>query len=114
MKRKTLTRKREYDMYKIHDMKNRYSREYIGEQIRRIIKKRGISLYQIAKDLGITWESLHRSLKNGANPKWERIKQVLDFLDYEFVIRPKRKGVKSEKSKPPRSRRKERDNHGSI
>ena len=101
-------------MNKSHDMKNRYSTEYIGEQIRRIIKKRGISLYQIAKDLEITWESLHRSLKNGANPKWDRIKQVLDDLDYEFVIRPKRKEVKPEKSKPPRSKRKERDSHGSI
>lgn len=95
-------------------MKNRCTTEYIGDQIRRIIKKRGIPLYQIAKDLEITWESLHRSLKNGANPKWDRIKQVLDYLDYEFVIRPKRKEVKPEKSKPPRSRRKERDSHGSI
>ena len=95
-------------------MKNRCSTEYIGEQIRRIIKKREISLYQIAKDLEIKWESLHRSLKNGANPKWDRIKQVLDYLDYEFVIRPKRKEVKPEKSKPPQSRRKERESHGNI
>ena len=92
-------------MNKLHDMKNRYNKEYIGEQIRRIIKKRGISLYQIAKDFGITWESLHRSLKNGANPKWDRIKQVLDYLDYEFVIRPKRKEVKPEKPKPSQSGR---------
>jgi DNA-binding phage protein len=95
-------------------MKNRYSTEYIGEQIRRIIKKRGIPLYRIAKDLEITWESLHRSLQDGANPKWDRIKQVLDYLDYEFVIRPKRKEVKPKKSKPPKSRRKERDSHGNI
>ena len=86
----------------------------IEEEIRSIIKRKGISLYRIAKDLGITWESLHRSLKNGANPKWDRIKQVLDYLDYEFVIRPKRKEVKPENSKPPQSRRKERESHGNI
>jgi hypothetical protein len=33
------------------------------------------SLCQIAKDLGTTWESLHRSLQDRANPKWDRIKK---------------------------------------
>ena len=114
VKRISLTGKRGYDMNKSHDMKNRYSTEYIGEHIRRIIKKRGISLYQIAKDLEITWESLHRSLQDEANPKWDRIKKVLDYLDYDFVLKPKRKEVKPEKSKPPQSRRKERESHGNI
>ena len=86
----------------------------IEEEIRRIIKEKGISLYRIAKDLGVSWESLYRSLLDGANPKWNRIKNLLDYLDYEFVLRPKRKEVKPEKSKPPQSRRKERDSHGNI
>ena len=86
----------------------------IEEEIRSIIKERGISLYRIAKDLGVSWESLYRSLLDGANPKWNRIKTLLDYLDYEFVLRPKRKEVKPEKSKPPQSRRKERDSHESI
>jgi DNA-binding phage protein len=72
----------------------------IEEEIRNIIKKRGISLYRIAKDLGVSWESLYRSLLDGANPKWNRIKSLLDYLDYEFVLRSKRKGVKPIKSKP--------------
>ena len=86
----------------------------IGKEIRGIIKKKSISLYQIAKDLGVTWESLYRSLLDGANPEWKRIGQILDYLNYDFVLKPKRKEVKPEKSKPPRSRRKERDSHGSI
>ncbi len=77
----------------------------IEKEIRSLIKEKGISLYRIAKDLGITWESLYRSLIEGANPKWNRIKSLLDYLDYEFVLRPKRKEVKPIKSKPPRSRR---------
>jgi DNA-binding phage protein len=77
----------------------------IGREIRRIIKKKGISLYQIAKDLGVTWESLYRSLLNGANPEWKRIGQILDYLDYDFVLKPKRKEVKPRKTKPPKSKR---------
>jgi DNA-binding phage protein len=78
----------------------------IEEEIRHIIEEKGISLYRIAKDLGITWESLYRSLLDGANPKWNRIKSLLDYLDYEFILRPKRKEVKPIKYKPSRSRRK--------
>lgn len=77
----------------------------IEQEIRSIIKEKGISLYRIAKDLGISWESLYRSLLDGANPKWNRIKSLLDYLDYEFVLRPKREEVKPIKSKPSRSRR---------
>jgi len=86
----------------------------IGKEIRGLIKKKNISLYQIAKDLGVTWESLYRSLLDGANPEWKRIGQILDYLNYDFVLKPKRKEVKPEKSKPPQSRRKERESHGSI
>jgi len=80
----------------------------IGREIRAIIKKKGLSLYRIAKDLGIKWESLYRSLLNGANPEWKRIEQVLDYLDYDFVLKPKPKDVKPRKSKPSRSRRNKR------
>ena len=73
--------------------------ESIGKEIRTVIKKKGISLYQIAKDLGITWESLHRSLSEGSNPEWKRIKQILDYLDYDIILRPKRIRVKSKGGK---------------
>ena len=116
VKRFFLTKKGIPAMNKLSDSKNIYRKpmEYIGEQVRRIIKRKGISLYRIAKDLEITWESLHRSLQDEANPKWDRIKKVLDYLDYDFVLKPKRKEVKPEKSKPPQSRRKERESHGNI
>jgi DNA-binding phage protein len=78
----------------------------IEQEIRSIIKERGISLYRIAKDLGISWESLYRSLLDGANPKWNRIKILLDYLHYEFVLRPKREEVNLIKSKQSKSRRK--------
>ena len=77
----------------------------IGNEIRSIIKKKNVSLYQIAKDLGVTWESLYRSLLNGANPEWKRIGQILDYLDYDFVLKPRRREVNPKKTKLSRSRR---------
>jgi DNA-binding phage protein len=77
----------------------------IGREIRAIIKKKGFSLYQVAKDLGTTWESLYRSLLDGANPEWKRIKQILDYLDYDIFLKPKRREVKSKKTKPSKSKR---------
>jgi len=81
----------------------------VGKEIRGIIKKKGISFYQVAKDLDVAWESLYRSLLDSANPEWKRIGQILDYLDYDFVLKPKRKEVKPEKSKPSRSRRRKGD-----
>ncbi len=76
----------------------------IEEEIRGIIREEGISLYRIAIDLGIPWKTLCRSLLDGANPKWNRIISLLDYLGYEFVLRPKGKEVKPVKLKPSRSR----------
>jgi DNA-binding phage protein len=64
----------------------------IGNQIKEILKKKGVSVYKLAEDLGVANESLYRSLSNGANPEWKRIRQILDYLDYEVVLKQKKKG----------------------
>ncbi len=64
----------------------------IGKRIREIAQEEGISIYRIAKDLGVAQESLHRSLKDDANPEWKRIKEILDYLGYEVDLKPKKKG----------------------
>jgi probable addiction module antidote protein len=63
----------------------------IGKEIRAILQKKGITLYRVAKDLGVTRESLYRSLLDDANPEWRTIQRILDYLDYDFVLKPKRK-----------------------
>ena len=83
--------------------------ESIGKEIREIVKRKKISFYRIAKDLGIAQESLYRSLLDDGNPRWETIKKVLHYLDYDIILKPKRKEVKPEKSKPSRSRRRKGD-----
>jgi transcriptional regulator with XRE-family HTH domain len=85
----------------------------VGKTIREILKKQGLTFRKVARDMAIDHASLHRSLKNGGNPEWNTIEKILNYLGYDFKI-IKRKGVKPEKSKPPQSRRKERDSHGSI
>jgi probable addiction module antidote protein len=60
--------------------------ESIGKEIKEIIRKKGISRYRVSKDLGIAQESLLRSLKNGANPRWETVKKVLEYLGYEIRL----------------------------
>jgi len=60
--------------------------ESIGKEIKEIIRKKGISRYRVSKDLGIAQESLLRSLKDGANPRWETVKKVLEYLGYEIRL----------------------------
>ena len=83
--------------------------ESIGKEIREIVKRKKISFYRIAKDLGIAQESLYRSLLDDGNPRWETIKKVLHYLDYDISLKPIRKEVKPEKSKPSQSRRRKGD-----
>ena len=78
--------------------------EHIGKSIRGIIERERVTLYRIAKDLGINQANLHRSLRDDANPEWSTIEKVLDYLGYDYKLF-KRKEVKPIKSKPPRSRR---------
>ena len=67
--------------------------ESIGKEIESIMRKKGLSRYRVSKDLGIAQESLLRSLKEGANPRWETIKKVLDYLGYEIrLVEQKRRG----------------------
>jgi DNA-binding phage protein len=81
--------------------------ENIGREIKRLIKKERASVYKMAEDLGLANESLYRSLKNGGNPEWKRIKQILDYLGYDlkFIKRKEVKEVKSRPSKKSKTRR---------
>ncbi len=92
-----------YDYYMIY----RSYKDSIGKAIKEIMEKKGVSLYRMAKDLGINYASLYRSLKEDANPEWKRIKQILDYLDYEFVLRPKRTKTQGTTSPSKSGRQKE-------
>jgi len=82
-----------------------YNMESIGKAIKEVIRKKRMTYYRVAKDLGIDHSSFHRSMSDDANPEWKRIKQILDYLEYDVVLEPKRKEVKPKKPKLSRSRR---------
>ena len=77
--------------------------ESIGKEINQLIKREKVSVYKMADDLGLANESLYRSLKNGGNPEWKRIRQILDYLGYDLIF-VKQKGMKL--GKPSRSEKK--------
>jgi probable addiction module antidote protein len=67
--------------------------ESVGKEIEIIMRKKGVSRYRISKDLGVAQESLLRSLKEDANPRWKTVKKVLDYLGYEIrFVKQKRRG----------------------
>jgi len=67
--------------------------ESAGKEIEIIMRKKGVSRYRISKDLGVAQESLLRSLKEDANPRWKTVKKVLDYLGYEIrFVKQKRRG----------------------
>jgi DNA-binding phage protein len=71
--------------------------------------KHNVTYRKIAQDLGVDHGNLYRSLMDDANPEWNTVKRVLDYLGYDFKI-IKRKEVKTETSKPSRSRRRREEN----
>lgn len=51
-------------------------------------KARG--MMQVAKEAGVSRESLYRSLAPGAKPRYETIAKVLDVLGVQITLTPKR------------------------
>ena len=62
----------------------------IGKEIKKILRESKISMYRMAKDLEITKQSLYQSFSEDGNPEWKRIKQILDYLQCEIIIKSKK------------------------
>ena len=100
MKRKTLTKELVDDKLIIMN---------IRDTLKGLIKKKG--LRRTARELGTDSGALYRSVHSDL--RLSTIQAILNLFGYDLKI-VKRKEVKTEKPKPPQSRRKERDSHGSI
>ncbi len=62
------------------------SRMDIGKALKELIAKEGKSFRRTASDLQIDRASLQRSLKEGGNPEWKTIENLLDYLGYDFKL----------------------------
>jgi len=83
----------------------------IGEELKKILDREGMTSYRLAKDLGMWQSYLSRLFKNRFNPSYALVKKILEVLGYEIrFVKPKRKEVKPGKFAPSRSRRRKGDN----
>ena len=65
----------------------------IQKEIRRIIKKKKLTIYQVAKAIGVDHGNLYRSLADGSNLELNTMIKVLNFLGYEIrFIKSRKKG----------------------
>lgn len=67
----------------------------IGEAILEVMEKKEVSIAQVARALGVVYQSIQGNLQR-KNMTVKRAVEVLDFLGYEMTIQPKVRGVKAE------------------
>lgn len=73
----------------------------IQRKIREIIKQKKMSIYQVARGIGVDHANLYRSLRNGSNMELNTMMKVLDYLGYKIrLIKSKEREVKQGKPKP--------------
>ena len=58
----------------------------IQEQIDRILKDKGISRYQLAKDTGINESQLSRFFSGKVNLSYDKIEQIAVYLNCEIRL----------------------------
>jgi len=79
--------------------------EKLTKTLSRIIKEERVTVYKVAKGIGVDFSSLYRALKADGNLGAHTVDKILGFLGYEIeFVKSKRKGVKP-KGSPSRSRR---------
>jgi hypothetical protein len=61
------------------------------DQTRNLIKTCGVSCYRIALDTGISKTRLSKLMNHVNGLSIESLEQLVDYLDHEIVIQPKRK-----------------------
>jgi DNA-binding phage protein len=65
----------------------------IQKKIREIIKKKRLSIYQVARGIGVDHANLYRSLADGSNLELNTMMKVLKYLGYEIrFVKSKKKG----------------------
>jgi transcriptional regulator with XRE-family HTH domain len=68
----------------------------MGNRLREILNKEGVTAYRIWKDLGIDQGEMSKVLNGKQNLTVSRLEMVADYLGYDLVF-VKRKGSKQNK-----------------
>jgi len=76
----------------------------IAGALREIIKREKVSIYRVAKAVGVDFSSLYRALKDEGNLGTKTINKILDHLGYEIRF-AKAKGKEVKPKSKPKERR---------
>ena len=80
----------------------------IAESLKKIIEKEGVTIYRVARAIGVDFSSLYKALKGHGNPEGKTIEKICEYLGYEIrFVKSKRKEVE-----PPGPSRPKRDLKG--
>lgn len=52
---------------------------------------KAVGINKVAMDAGVNRESLYKTIKPGTKPRFDTIQRLLDALDVELTVRPKKK-----------------------
>lgn len=63
----------------------------IQEQINEIIKNKNITKYRLSKETQIDESQLNKFFNNKTNLSLKNIIKILDYLDYDILLIPKKK-----------------------
>ena len=69
----------------------------MGNRLREILKREGVTAYQLWKDLGIDQGQLSKFFNGKVNISLKMIEQIADYLGYDILLvkrRQSRKGGK--------------------
>lgn len=73
----------------------------IQRKIREIVERKKLTVYRVAKAIGVDHGNLYRSLSNGSNLELNTMVKVLDYLGYEIrFVKSRRKEVNPTNLKP--------------
>ena len=68
----------------------------MGNRLKEVLKREGVTAYRIWKDLGIHQSQLSKFFKGKVNISLEMLEQVADYLGYDLVLvkrkRPRKGG----------------------
>ena len=71
----------------------------MGNRLKEVLEREGVTAYRLGKDLGIDRGQLSKFFNGKVNISLEMLEQIVDYLQYDLVLvkraRPKKGGKKN-------------------
>jgi transcriptional regulator with XRE-family HTH domain len=63
-----------------------YASDMVGNRLRDILTREGVTAYRLWKDLGINQGQLSRFFKGVSNISLDKLEQIADYLGYDITF----------------------------